>query len=155
MRRGVSTNRDVVSGCLFLVLGAATVVYAQRYKLGSLTEMGAGYFPIILGGLMMLSGAGVALAGLLSRETAPIARPDIRPLLAICASVICFALLLDDIGLPLSVFATVIVACAARPGFFRPSVFVLAAALAVVCVLIFVELLNVPIRLLPAIWQGF
>lgn len=155
MRRDILTNRDVISGGLFLVFGAATVWYARRYQLGSLTEMGAGYFPTILGFLMMLSGAGIAMTGAIAQGEAPIGRAELRPLLAISASVICFALLLDEVGLPLAVFATVVIACAARPGFLRPSTLLLGASVAALCVLVFVELLNVPIRLLPAAWQGF
>jgi hypothetical protein len=154
MRISALINRDGIAGILFLVLGAATVVYARHYELGTLTEMGAGYFPTILGSLMMLSGAGIALAGFATHDDVAIAAPALRPVLAIITSVICFAMLLDDLGLPMTVFVTVIVACAARPGFLRLRVFALAAALAALCVLLFVAILNVPISLLPPAWQG-
>ena len=147
-------DRDIVAGALFALLGGATLLYARRYPLGTLTDMGPGYFPTILGAMLVLFGAIIGLASLLTGGAGPIGHGAARPLLAIAASPVCFALLLDRIGLPLSVFCAAIVACAARPGFLRPGAVLLSVCLAILCVLVFVTALGVPVRLWPAAWQG-
>lgn len=155
MRMNHLVDRDTVGGTLFVALGGATLLYARRYPLGTLTDMGPGYFPTILGAMLVLFGAVIAVASLLTGGAGPIGRGAARPLLAIAASPICFALLLDWIGLPLSVVCATMVACAARPGFLRPGSVLLAICLAVLCVLVFVTALGVPMRVWPAAWQGF
>ena len=56
--------REVGAGALFMAFGAAVLVYAQQYDLGTATQMGPGYFPSLLGGLLMLLGAIAMRAGL-------------------------------------------------------------------------------------------
>jgi hypothetical protein len=148
-------DRDLLCGVLFVALGAGTLVYARDYPLGSLTDMGPGYFPTILGGALVLFGVSIGFGSLLITVPRRIPPPVLRPLLAVTASPLCFAALLDWIGLPLSVFCAAMVACAAQPGFLRPWAFLLSAILAVICVLVFVTALGVPIRMWPAVVQGF
>ena len=95
MRMNHLVDRDTVGGTLFVALGGATLLYARRYPLGTLTDMGPGYFPTILGAMLVLFGAVIAVASLLTGGAGPIGRGAARPLLAIAASPICFALLLD------------------------------------------------------------
>jgi hypothetical protein len=155
MRRHHLLDRDALCGVLFVTLGGATLLYARQYPLGSLTDMGPGYFPAILGAVLVFFGAVIGLASMLTAAPGRVPPPALRPLLAITASPICFAALLDWIGLPLSVFCAAMVACAARPGFLRPWAFLLSAILALICVLVFVTALGVPVRLWPAMVQGF
>lgn len=155
MRRQLLFDRDVICGLFFVALGGATVLYAQNYPLGTLTDMGPGYFPTILGGMLMFFGAIIGAGSLLMGGRATLGRAAIRPLLALVASPICFAVLLDRIGLPLSVFCAAMIACAARQEFLRPWAVLLSLVLAIICVLVFVTLLGVPVRLWPAAWQGF
>jgi hypothetical protein len=148
-------DRDVICGTVFVVLGGATLLHAQRYPLGRLTDMGPGYFPTILGGMLVFFGAIIGLGSLLMGGRGRMGRVMLRPLLALVASPVCFAILLDRIGLPLSVYCAAMIACAARPGFLRPWAILLSLALSVICVLVFVTALGVPVRLWPAAWQGF
>jgi hypothetical protein len=148
-------DRDILCGILFVVLGTATLLYARRYPLGSLTDMGPGYFPTILGAMLVFFGAAIGLGSLLKATPGRMARSAVRPLLAITAAPFCFVMLLDWIGLPLAVFCASLVACAARPGFLRPWAFLLSATLSIICVLVFVTALGVPVRMWPAAWQGF
>jgi hypothetical protein len=155
MRKDLLQNRDVLSGILFVALGATTLLYARRYPLGTLTDMGPGYFPAILGGALVVFGAIAASSSLLRAQFARVPHVALRPLLAIALCPVCFALLLDRIGLPLSVFCASMLACAARPGFLRPWAVLLSVVLAVISVLVFAVALSVPLRLWPAAWQGF
>jgi hypothetical protein len=48
--------KDLCGGVLMLVSGAAVIYGAQGYGIGSMTQMGAGYFPTLLGGLLVIVG---------------------------------------------------------------------------------------------------
>jgi putative tricarboxylic transport membrane protein len=155
MRRHHLLDREILCGVLFVTLGGATLLYATQYPRGSLTDMGPGYFPTMLGAVLVFFGAVIGLGSLLMAAPRRVAPLPLRPLLAITASPLCFAALLDWIGLPLSVFCAALVACAARPAFLRPWAFLLSAVLALICVLVFVTALGVPVRLWPAVVQRF
>jgi len=155
MHRDGLRGRDVWAGLLFIGLGAFAIVHSYDYPIGTLTQMGPGYFPTILGGMMMLCGATIALGAVLFRTTERISRPNLRGVLAIAGSVVGFAVLLDRIGLPATVFCSSMIACAARRDFLRPSSFLLSAIIAALCTVVFIYLLNIPIRLSPPWIQGY
>jgi len=155
MFRTIVRDRDVVSGAIFIVLGAAAIWRAGDYALGTLTDMGPGYFPTVLGALLVFFGVATLLGALLTNSRIAVPTVAARPVLAITASTFAFALLLDRIGLPLTVLVSSLLASAGRPRFLRPSNFLLAAILAALCVVLFVRLLGVPMRLLPPAVQGY
>src|ERR1700680_1404751 len=64
MRRLHLLDRDLLCGVLFVALGAATLFYARQYPLGSLTDMGPGYFPTILGAALVIFGATIGIGSL-------------------------------------------------------------------------------------------
>lgn len=148
-------DRDVVSGSIFIALGGAALWYAHKYPLGTPSDMGAGFFPLILCAFLLVFGLSTLLAALLRNEPDPIPLSARRPFVAVTVSVVAFALLLDRIGLPLTIFVSSLIASAARPGFVRPANFVLAAVLGVLCVIVFVRLLSIPINVLPPALQGY
>ena len=139
MNRDVLLGRDVWAGLLFIALGSFTIAHSRDYAMGTLTAMGPGYFPAILGGMMILFGVTMSLGAIVRRAEVRIHPPQVRSVIAICASALCFGLLLDHIGLPITVFCASMIACAARPGFLRLSSFALSVALAGLCVLVFVQ----------------
>jgi putative tricarboxylic transport membrane protein len=49
-------RRDFYAGGLMVLLGIGTFLQAQSYKLGTLTHMGPGFFPSILGALLIFVG---------------------------------------------------------------------------------------------------
>lgn len=54
-------RRDLVAGALLALIGAGILAESQRYNLGTLTRMGPGLYPSILGCVMILMGALIAL----------------------------------------------------------------------------------------------
>jgi hypothetical protein len=68
-----------------VALGLAFAVAASRYELGSALQMGPGYYPLVLGGLLVALGVGVAVEGLLRRRAprdAPVREPVRAPVAA-------------------------------------------------------------------------
>jgi hypothetical protein len=106
--------REVGAGALFMAFGAAVIIYAQQYDLGTATEMGPGYFPCLLGALLVLLGAIAVVQG--RRRAAPVAIGawPALPTVFILASVLAFALLVDAHGLIPAVVATILLGCYER-----------------------------------------
>ena len=50
-------HRDILAGTLFIVIGALALLGARGYPVGSAMRMGPGYFPAVLGVLLILLGA--------------------------------------------------------------------------------------------------
>ena len=54
-------HRDILAGTLFIVIGALALLGARGYPVGSAMRMGPGYFPVVLGWLLVALGALVGL----------------------------------------------------------------------------------------------
>jgi hypothetical protein len=80
-----SRGKDYVSAVLLVLAGAAATVAGRSYKVGSLTEMGAGFLPTLIGlslivvGLLIAATSSPVLAHEPSRTVTPEASPfDLR-----------------------------------------------------------------------------
>lgn len=141
--------RELLSGLLFLLFGAGLVWQSQAYAMGTLTRMGPGYFPTLVG--IGIIGVGLTLMaqGLIAAgPRVPLVA--LRPLVFLLAGIVAFALALDRFGL---IIATVVLILIARFASSTPlgwiATVVLAAALAAIGALVFRELLGLPLRLWP------
>lgn len=126
MTAKVRVSKDHVGGALLLAVGAGVVVAGLGYQMGSLRQMGSGFFPVVLGVLMAL--AGVALLATTPWRApepgAPVAEPAVaveyshlsgspiqwRGWLCIVASVFVFVVLAAHGGLVPASFGSVFVA---------------------------------------------
>ena len=68
MQLEIRNNRDVWAGVMLIVTGAAAVIIARDYAFGTALRMGPGYFPSVLGGLLVLFGLYLVAQGLRSNE---------------------------------------------------------------------------------------
>ena len=66
-------TKDHVGGALLLALGVAVAIAGVGYGLGSLRQMGSGFFPTVLGGLLALIGLALLASG---RRAPPAAPPE-------------------------------------------------------------------------------
>lgn len=55
----IKSQKDFFSGLMFLVVGALFAVGAMKYNVGGAARMGPGYFPLLLGILLAVLGAGI------------------------------------------------------------------------------------------------
>ena len=94
MKPDLRNNRDLIAGLLFIVLGALAAVLARDYPFGTTMRMGPGYFPTMLGGILLVFGATILLRGIRSGETVK-GEWGVRPLAWITLSIILFGFLLD------------------------------------------------------------
>lgn len=70
-RRPVGIPKDYVGGGLMIVLGGLAAGIGSTYSIGSLRQMGAGYFPVAIGVLMLLVGVGMVFSTWLERSPKP------------------------------------------------------------------------------------
>jgi hypothetical protein len=152
LRARIRNPQDVAAGLLFAAIGIATVVAALDYPMGTMRRFGPGYFPMLLGGLLVLLGAAIALKGILvrSEDAEPIGPWALRPLIVIAAAVVAFALLVRPLGLAVATVVLVAMSSLAASGFNLMRVIVLSIALIALSAAIFIFTLGLPFTLWPA-----
>ncbi|WP_144629893.1 tripartite tricarboxylate transporter TctB family protein [Bordetella genomosp. 13] len=95
---------------MFIALGCGFSLQATQYSMGTAARMGPGYFPFWLGMVLALMGAVVMLGALAKKATeTTVDRFDFRILALVVGSVILYGVLLQYLGLYLSVFILVVV----------------------------------------------
>lgn len=116
MRLKLRNPQDFWCGVFFVALGVLAMYLARNYAMGTALDMGPGYFPTWLGGIMICFG--VALTGTAftrgKRDDAATESSDwgLRPWLVLPAALGAYALLMDaDVGFVPSLFV-LIVGCA-------------------------------------------
>jgi hypothetical protein len=149
----IKNATDFWTGLLFGGFGLFVSLYAaMHYQIGSAIRMGPGYFPTIIGAL-------VALLGLLLMVTAlripgpRLARVPLRPVALILAAGVAFGYLLKPLGLIAATAVLVIVSALGGHEFRWREVLVLAAALVIFSIGVFVFGLGLPFPLWPQAWE--
>jgi len=99
---------DIIGGALISAFGLFVAIYSTRYGMGTLQQMGPGYFPRALGYLLIFLGVMVAVPGFYRTGAMP--RFQLRSFVCIIASLIFFALTLRTLGLVVATSGTVIIA---------------------------------------------
>lgn len=142
--------RDIIGGLLLAALGVFIVLYSRRYDLGTLSSMGPGYFPTVLGGLMALFGVMIALPAFFRSGDG--LNINWRGYVFVVGSLMFFALALRPLGLLLTTAATVYLSSLASSALGIKGRLLLMACVLVVTYLVFVVGLSMRLPLLP---RGF
>jgi hypothetical protein len=148
----IKNQKDFWAGLLFTAFGLFFTGFGMRYTFGSAAEMGPGYFPSLLGLLMMGMGLFIA-AGALSpkAEEHKMERFAWTTLLLILGSVVLFGLLLKPLGLVLCVLMVVAISSYASHEFSWKATLGNAAVLIALCLFVFIYALNLQFPILPAV----
>jgi hypothetical protein len=141
--------KDFVAGLLFVAVGAAAIVIAANYPLGTAARMGPGYFPRILGILLILLGSALALRAL-KLNGDPLPKWRWRPTLVVLGSVVLFGAIVNYVGLALSTVILIVLASAASPEFRPKESLMSGIALAVLSISVFVIALKLQLPIWPA-----
>lgn len=157
MKVHINNLRDFWSGLMFTGFGASFASIATSYDMGSLNQMGPGWFPFALG--LLLVGLGLIITIASFSAVAPDGDGAIEPigwgkLFVVLSAVALFALALPWLGVVLSVMSMVLVAGLAANERRMVEMSVVAAALAGLCYAIFVRGLGVPLPVWPAFAGG-
>jgi len=148
--------KDFWSGIIFLFFGLAAVYLAPKdemgtIEMGTVANMGPGYFPTVLGSLLALIGlVAVVRSLLLSGEAVP--RFYLKELLLLLAAVLLFGFLVRGAGLIPAALVLVTLSAYAGPRFRLGPTLVLAIGLACFAVALFVKLLGLPMPVFGPWW---
>jgi hypothetical protein len=143
----VKNQKDLCAGLLFVAIGGVAVIAASGYPFGSTRQMGPGYFPLLLGGILILLGAAIGGRALWAGEVKPLPAVPFRPLVLVTLSILIFAVMLERFGLVPAILATVAVSCLGGHEFRIREALLLAVFLAAACVLLFHVALGLPFAL--------
>ncbi len=146
--------RDLLAGLVFVAFGLAFAGIALTYDLGSAIRMGPGYFPMLLGGLLVLLGIAITVEGLVRGDEAPIGAIPWRGLLFLTAAVLIFGLTVRRLGMAPALFLAILLAALSSERTKPLTALAMAIGLTLLCVLIFIEGLGMPVPLI-APWLRF
>lgn len=108
----VINKRERLPALFMLFIGMATVMGSLQHSIGTLGRMGPGFFPLLLGSLLMLVALLIAVTPSDSGDAVPLGRPTLeeyRAWLLTILSVVLFIVLGKLTGLVLATFALVFV----------------------------------------------
>jgi hypothetical protein len=144
----IRNPKDFVAGLLFIAFGVAAIAIGSNYALGTAARMGPGYFPRILGILLIVLGAALALRAL-RLDGPPLPGWPWRPTVIVLVSVAVFGIIVNYIGIVLATIFLIVAASSASHEFrFRESV-VSGLLLAAVAVAVFIVGLKLQLPVWP------
>jgi hypothetical protein len=144
----IRSPKDFWAGLLYAAFGAAAVVIARDYGMGSSSRMGPAYFPTVLGSLLLLIGL-VSLVRSFFVAGEPIGAIAWKGLLLVTLATILFGVLLRPAGLVAALIALILVSAAASIKFrYDWRALTMMCGLILFCAMVFVKGLGLPVRLL-------
>jgi hypothetical protein len=147
----VRNQKDFWAGVMFVAFGLFFAGFGARYPFGTAAHMGPGYFPTVLGCILMVLGIIVAVGGL--SPGAPEQKVDNfawSTLLFVLGPIVLFGLLLNTLGLILCLLMLIGVSSYASHEFTWKATLGNAVVLIVLCLVVFVYALKLQFPLWPA-----
>lgn len=142
--------KDFAAGLMFIGFGVFDLIVAAAYPLGTAARMGPGYFPRILGLLLILFGIILALRSL-KLDGEPIRFGSPVPAAIVLGAVVLFGIIVPKAGLILSTIVLIMVASYASPEFRWKEALISGIVLATVSVLGFVWGLGLQFSMWPSL----
>ncbi|WP_155897534.1 tripartite tricarboxylate transporter TctB family protein [Aureimonas ureilytica] len=131
-------TRSFASGLVFAALGAVGLAMSFEYTMGSARQMGPGYFPALVFGVLLLLGAGIAGKALGFTSSEPLESFVCRPLVVIVGALTVFALAVERLGFVLACAGLVLIATMAGTRLSILQRLMLAAVITTFCWLVFI-----------------
>jgi len=150
----IKSPKDLWAGIMFIAFGALFMGMAlTNYQLGSAVRMGPGYFPTLLGGLLIFLGV-LVLLGSLVIEGPKVPKFGFRPMIFVLAGCLFFAYTVKPLGVMLSIVGLVMIAAWGGHEFKWKEVLILGLVMAVFSVIVFVKGLTLPFPICPEIFEN-
>jgi hypothetical protein len=144
-------NRDFFAGLLYILLGAVSMWIARDYPFGTALRMGPGYFPTVLGGMMIAFGVAVLLMGIKNNEKIK-GHWSIRALIVLPLSAVAFGILMEEAGFIPALAVLIPFAAASGREFKWLEVLLLTIGLIILSLAIFIWGLGLPYPLIKGLW---
>ena len=143
MKTPLLRNPDILSGLMLVGVGAIGMYIARDYPFGSALRMGPGYFPTVLGGLLVVFGIYCLIMGL-KRQDRITRTWSVRALIILPLTTLVYGILMEKAGFVPAVIALSILAGTASPEFHWKEQVVLAIGLTAGCVGLFIYGIGLP-----------
>jgi predicted MFS family arabinose efflux permease len=147
MKLNLCSNKDFWAGIMLIAVGAGAVTIARGYRFGSALKMGPGFFPTVLGWILILFGVAIMATGLVSREQIKESL-SVRALILLPAALLLFGVLMKFAGFVPALAALVFCSAAAGKEFRLWEVFLLTIGLTTLSVSLFIWGLGLPYPLI-------
>ncbi|HEU0290440.1 MAG TPA: tripartite tricarboxylate transporter TctB family protein [Burkholderiales bacterium] len=145
-------NRDFFAGLLYITTGAVGMWIARDYPFGSALRMGPGYFPTVLGGMMVAFGVAVMMMGIKNNEKFKGESWSIRALIVLPISTVVFGYLMEEVGFIPAMLVLIPLSALSGREFKFIEIGLLTVGLTILCTLMFIKGLGLPYPLIKGLW---
>jgi hypothetical protein len=149
----IRSAKDFWAGIIYIGLGSTAIIIARDYGMGTALRMGPGYFPTVVGFLLIFIGLISAVRSFI-QPGSPIDRFTFTGLLLVLGSTLLFGFVVRGAGLVVALPLLVLISAYASVHFRWGPTLVLAAGLTAFCILVFAQALGVPLPVFGS-WFGY
>jgi hypothetical protein len=140
--------KDIVGGVVFVLVGVFACLYSySKLEIGIAVRMGPGYFPFLLGLLLIALGASIALSSMF-KERSRVGNVPWRAIALITVAPVAFALTAERLGLLLATAIACLVASFASRETPLLKRMLITLSLTALCLLVFSAGLQISVPLL-------
>jgi Tripartite tricarboxylate transporter TctB family len=144
----ITHPKDFYAGLLFFLVGLAAMLMAFEYPLGTAARMGPGYFPRVLGGIMMVLGV-ILSARSFALQGDPISPFAWKAIGLVLGGVAVFGAIVIQAGLVIATTALIVITGLASKEFSLKESLISSVILSVVAVLMFIVGLKLQFPIFP------
>lgn len=112
----IRSQEDFWSGLMFISFGIAAIIIARDYPMGSAMRMGPGYFPTMIGGLLVVFGAIISAISFKTRGVG-IGTWPWRAIVLMSVAFVLFAWGMEHLGFIPSLAILIVVSTLSTPHF--------------------------------------
>ena len=136
-------NRDFFAGLFFIAIGAAAMWISRDYPMGSALRMGPGYFPTVLGGIVVVFGIYVLIKGVINNEKV-VGNWSLRALIVLPIATWIFGVMMENVGFIPALVVLMYTSSVAGKEFKFLEVTIMAVVMVIVCTGVFIYGLGLP-----------
>ncbi len=141
----IRNPKDFWAGLLFIAFGGGAVLLSTDYPMGTAGRMGPGYFPTVLGWILVVIGL-VPLVRSFINPGEPMGRLVIKETILIMTAIVIFGSTVRGAGIIPSVFVLVMLSGFASSKFRWISMLMMAVGSSIFCWAVFVYALGLPLQ---------
>jgi putative tricarboxylic transport membrane protein len=147
MKTELRNNKDFWAGIMLIAIGAASIFIARSYPFGSTMRMGPGYFPSMLGAILVLFGIYVTANGMRTGEKIAV-HCSLRASIVLSVSLVVFGVLMTYAGFIPALAALIFGSASAGREFKFVEILLLTLILTTLSVAVFISGLGLPYPLI-------
>lgn len=132
------SRKDLASAAIFIAIGSYFALEALNYELGTPLRMGPGFMPILLGSVLVLLGLAIAVVAFFRSDEGPSQPFAWRGIVLVLGTIIFFGATIRGLGFVPVVFISAFVTAMSSRENNPLGAALIAAALTVLCLVIFV-----------------